>query len=286
MIIPLIKSTRPSQWTKNFLLFAGLIFSLNVFVLDYFLLSFSAFIIFCMLAGSSYIVNDLFDLENDRKHHKKLNRPLASGEISKISAGIFALILSSIGILWSFFILPDFGYICLLYFILSISYSAKLKNYIIIDVLIIATGFVIRTIAGTVVINVEISKWLLVCAIFFSLFLALSKRLSELNSNSEKEIRKTLSEYSPILLIQLISISASSAVISYTLYTVDNITIEKFGTINLIYTVPFVIYGIFRYMYLVHNKNLGEYPELIFLKDRATLINVVLYVITVIYILY
>ena len=286
MIIPLIKSTRPSQWTKNFLLFAGLIFSLNVFVLDYFLLSFSAFIIFCMLAGSSYIVNDLFDLENDRKHHKKLNRPLASGEISKISAGFFALILSSVGILWSFFILPDFGYICLLYFILSISYSAKLKNYIIIDVLIIATGFVIRTIAGTVVINVEISKWLLVCAIFFSLFLALSKRLSELNSNSEKEIRKTLSEYSPILLIQLISISASSAVISYTLYTVDNITIEKFGTINLIYTVPFVIYGIFRYMYLVHNKNLGEYPELIFLKDRATLINVVLYVITVIYILY
>jgi len=288
MVIALLKSLRPIQWNKNLLLFAGLIFSLNILNVDYVLLSISAFGIFCMITSSGYIFNDLFDLPADRRHPEKSKRPLAAGELNPVIAGIAAILLVVVGIYGAFRLNINFALICLLYYTMMFLYSLKLKHIVILDVLIIAAGFVIRAIAGTVVIDVILSKWLLVCTIFLALFLALCKRLNELNSSkeSQNQTRKILTEYSPELLIQLISIAASSTVIAYTLYTVDDLTVEKFGTINLVYTVPFVIYGIFRYMYLIHKKNLGEYPELVLFTDKSTLINIILYLAAVFYILY
>ncbi|MFC1553191.1 decaprenyl-phosphate phosphoribosyltransferase [candidate division KSB1 bacterium] len=283
-----VKILRPNQWTKNILLFAGLVFSKNFLILDYSLTSLFGFTIFCMLSSGGYIINDLLDLDFDRKHPKKSARPLAKGEIKPVSALIYALVLISAGLAAAFFKSNSFGLISLFYVILSLSYSIKLKHIVILDVLIISTGFVIRAIAGTIIINVEISNWLLVCTIFLSLFLALCKRLNELHRsvNGEGITRKNLKDYSPDLLFQLIGISASCALIGYTLYTVDSLTIEKFGTRNLIFTIPFVIYGIFRYLYLIRKTDLVESPELVLLKDRHTLINIFLYFITIIIIIY
>lgn len=288
MVVALLKSLRPIQWTKNLLLFAGLVFSLHILDIEYVLRSTAAFGIFCMITSSGYIFNDLFDLPADRQHPEKSKRPLAAGELNTVIAGIAAILLVVVGIYGAFRLNLNFALICLLYYTMMFLYSLKLKHIVILDVLIIAAGFVIRAIAGTVVIDVTLSKWLLVCTIFLALFLALCKRLNELNSSKESQnhTRKILTEYSPELLIQLISIAASSTVIAYTLYTVDDLTVEKFGTINLVYTVPFVIYGIFRYMYLIHKKNLGEYPELVLFTDKSTLINIILYLAAVFYILY
>ena len=288
MVIALIKSLRPIQWTKNLLLFAGVVFSLNILNFDYVLLSSAAFGIFCVIASGGYIINDLFDLPADRRHPEKSKRPMAAGELNPGIAGMYAGVLVVFGITAAFWLNRDFGLICLLYLTITLLYSWKLKNIVILDVLIIAAGFVIRAIAGTVVIDVVLSKWLLICTIFLALFLALGKRMNELSISKENQnrTRKILTEYSPNLLIQLISISASSTVIAYTLYTVDNLTVEKFGTVNLVYTVPFVIYGIFRYMYLIHKKNLGEYPEFVLFTDKSTLINIIFYLAVVFYILY
>jgi 4-hydroxybenzoate polyprenyltransferase len=279
---------RPSQWTKNVLVFSGLVFSLHAFQPHYLDISITAFGLFCVIASSGYIINDLFDLPVDSIHPRKSKRPIASGAVKPVTAGVFAGILCIVGIVCAFLLDREFGALCLFYFILMLFYSMKLKHIVILDVLIIATGFVVRVIAGTAVIDVEISKWLLVCTIFLSLFLALSKRLSELHTvnNGKEETRKILKEYNALLLTQLISISAASTLIAYTLYTVDDLTIQKFGTMNLVYTVPFVIYGIFRYMYLVYTKDLGENPELILLTDKPTLINILMYVGAVLYILY
>ncbi|MFC1557183.1 decaprenyl-phosphate phosphoribosyltransferase [candidate division KSB1 bacterium] len=288
MIIALFKSLRPVQWTKNLLLFAAPIFSLNLFHPDIFLLSCAGFVIFCMISGSTYIINDLFDITADRQHPKKSQRPIAAGEIQPAAAGIFAAALTAGGLVSAFALDLNFGFIAAFYFILTLAYSFRLKHIIILDSLIVALGFMVRTIAGALMIHVDISKWLLICTIFLSLFLALCKRLNELKTAESGEIvtRKILNEYSPELLIHMISIAASSSLIAYTLYTVDNATIEKFGTADLVYTVPFVVYGIFRYIYLIHNKDMGENPEIILLTDKPILINIVLYLIIVLLILY
>lgn len=289
MIIPLLKSFRPVHWTKNLLLFAAPVFSLHIFQYEFFILSFSAFCLFCMISSGTYIFNDLLDISSDRNHPVKRNRPLASGEVKPVFAAIAALLLTAGGLALSFLLNRDFGFAALFYLVMSVSYSYKLKNVVILDVLIISSGFMVRAVAGTVIINVEISSWLLVCTIFLSLFIALCKRLNEfklLENNNNLVTRKILKEYSPEMLTQFISISASAAAIAYTLYTVDAATIEKFGTRNLVYTVPFVIYGLFRYLYLIHKTDMGENPELVLLYDKGTLLNIVIYLITVIYILY
>ncbi|MFC1563608.1 decaprenyl-phosphate phosphoribosyltransferase [candidate division KSB1 bacterium] len=288
MLFSILKLLRITHWTKNLLLFAGLVFSLNIFDPVYLSLSLSAFGIFCLISSSGYIINDLFDLTYDKNHTIKSRRPIAAGLIQPGIAGLVSFILAAAGFGWAFYLKINFAYLCLFYYIMTFLYSAKLKHVVILDVLIISAGFVIRAIAGAVIIDVQISKWLLICTIFLALFLALAKRLSELNAcESGKNIpRKSLEKYDTNLLTQLISISSSCALIGYTLYTVDDLTISKFETIKLVYTLPFVIYGIFRYLYLIHRKNLGEYPEKVLLTDIPLLINVLLYGITVVYILY
>lgn len=284
----LVQSLRPKQWTKNVLLFAGLIFSMNLFHLPLLLKSLAGFVCFCALSGSLYLLNDLLDVEQDRKHPEKSKRPLASGKLSSKMALVSAAFLSLSALISAFIIDTSFGYVALSYFLLIIGYTFWFKNIVILDVIVIAIGFVLRAIAGAEIIDITISSWLLMCAIFLALFLGLCKRRHELviMGNKAGSHRKILGEYSTTLLDQMVSVVTASTVIAYAFYTTAPVTIEKFGTRNLVLTIPFVLYGIFRYLYLVHKKNLGGSPELILLKDKSIIINIFLYIVSVGIILY
>ena len=274
---------RPRQWTKNLLLFAALVFSKNLFHLPMLKDVFVAFIIFCLLSGSVYTLNDLIDLAQDRNHPKKSKRPLASGKLKPSTAIISGIILVVLSLANAFWLNTNFAWIAVGYFILQIAYSTVLKHVVILDVLAVSVGFVLRAIAGAEVIEVPISSWLLICTILLALFLALGKRRHELLllENNAVHHRKILYEYSSGLLDQMISVATASTVVAYALYTMSTETIEKFHTDNLKYTIPFVLYGIFRYLYLIHQKSEGGSPEKILLNDKPLLMDIILYLITV-----
>jgi len=279
----IFKTMRPRQWTKNLLVFAALIFSQNLGNLPMVSDTTIAFIIFCLLSGSVYTLNDLLDVKQDRTHPKKSQRPLASGKLQPPVAIVSAIILVVLSLANAFWLNTNFGFIALGYFILQIVYSTVLKHVVILDVLAVSIGFVLRAIAGAEVINVPISSWLLVCTILLALFLSFGKRRHEiilLEGNAANH-RKILYEYSPALLDQMISVVTASTVVAYALYTMSAETINKFQTDNLKFTIPFVLYGIFRYLYLIHQKSEGGSPEKILLNDRPLLINIILYLLTV-----
>lgn len=279
----IFKTMRPRQWSKNLILFAALIFSQSLFYPTMLRDSITAFIIFCLLSGSVYILNDLIDLQQDRTHPQKSKRPLASGKLKPLTAAIFGIISTVISLIGAFWLNMNFAWIALGYFILQIAYSTLLKHIVILDVLTVSTGFVLRAIAGGEVIEVPISSWLLICTILLALFLALGKRRHELLLLEENAAhhRKILYEYSPNLLDQMISVATASTVITYALYTMSAETIEKFHTDNLKYTIPFVLYGIFRYLYLIHQKSEGGSPEKTLLNDKPLIFNIILYLITI-----
>jgi 4-hydroxybenzoate polyprenyltransferase len=279
----IFKTMRPRQWTKNLLLFAALIFSRNLGNLPMLSDTTIAFIIFCLLSGSVYTLNDLLDLKQDRTHPKKSQRPLASGKLQPPIAIVSGVILVVLSLANAFWLNTNFGFIALAYFVLQIAYSTALKHVVILDVLAVSIGFVLRAIAGAEVINVPISSWLLVCTILLALFLSLGKRRHEiiLLEDNAANHRKILFEYSPALLDQMISVVTASTVVAYALYTMSAETINKFQTDNLKYTIPFVLYGIFRYLYLIHQKSEGGSPEKILLNDKPLLINIILYLLTV-----
>ena len=275
----IFKTMRPRQWTKNLLVFAALIFSQNLSNLPMVSDATIAFIIFCLLSGSVYTLNDLLDVKQDRTHPKKSQRPLASGKLQPPIAIVSGIILVLLSLGNAFWLNTNFGFIALGYFILQIAYSTALKHIVILDVLAVSIGFVLRAIAGAEVINVPISSWLLVCTILLALFLSLGKRRHEiiLLEDNAADHRKILFEYSPALLDQMISVVTASTVVAYALYTMSAETINKFQTDNLKFTIPFVLYGIFRYLYLIHQKSEGGSPEKILLNDRPLLINIILY---------
>ena len=283
------RSMRPRQWTKNLILFAALIFSQNIFSPLLLFRAVAAFAIFCFLSGCVYIINDLLDLKQDQIHPIKSKRPLASGKLKPATAVIAAIALFclSFGSAAAFTNLT-FMLVALIYFVLQLAYSTLLKHVVILDVFCIAAGFVLRAIGGAEVIDVPFSTWLLFCTMLLSLFLALSKRRHELLLLEDDAVhhRKILFEYSPYLLDQMISVVTASTVITYTLYTVSEDTVSKFGTDRLKYTIPFVLYGIFRYLYLIHQKNEGGSPEHVLLNDLPLIICVLLYGLTVGLILY
>ena len=279
---------RPKQWIKNLLLFAALIFSKNVFHPQMFLTNMKAFVIFCILSSGVYLLNDLVDLEKDRNHPRKALRPLPSGRLSPSVAKIACFILLALSLIASFFVGRAFATICLGYLALQIAYSKWLKEMVILDVFSIAAGFFLRVIAGAKAIEVPISSWLLLCTLFLSLFLALGKRRHELVSlgKEARNHRNVLREYSVSLLDQMMGIVTAGTVISYSLYTFSSETIRKFQTENLGYTIPIVLYGIFRYLYLVYQKEEGGHPELLFFDDQYLLSTVVLYGVVVGIVLY
>lgn len=272
---------RPKQWYKNIIIFVALLFSHNFFNKIALLDSVFAFIIFCALSGSVYIINDLIDRKKDSLHPVKKNRPIASGKLNKLHAMIFLILFLSISLTSAFFISNLFGYISLIYFFLFLMYSLLLKNIVIVDVLTIAAGFVIRAISGAIAINVTFSPWLIICTFLLALFLALGKRRHELlllgdNANSHRPI---LNSYSVTMLEQMISSTTAALIVSYSMYT--------FLTNNLymMFTIPFAIYGLFRYLQIVHIQKLGGEPELLF-GDRGMLLNFALWGISVVIILY
>ena len=285
----ILRSMRPKQWTKNIILFAPLIFSQNITNKQLAISSFISFIVFCILSGSVYILNDLIDIKQDKVHPLKSKRPIASGRLKPIYAVITFLVLLALSAYISFTYL---NYLFILvagsYLLLQITYSTILKHIVIIDVFSIAAGFLLRVLAGAEAIEVTFSTWLFFCTILLALFLALSKRRHEIILLDEKAInhRKILFEYSADLLDQMISIVTTTTLIAYILYTISPETVAKFGTDNLKYTVPFVLYGIFRYLYLMHQRNEGGSPERVLLNDKPILTTVILYCLTVCYILY
>jgi len=275
MIIHLFKLIRPKQWIKNFFVFAPLLFSRHIFHLEYLIPSIAAFIIFSLASSAVYIINDVMDVESDRVHPKKKYRPIASGEVSVKQAMIFLVFLIVVIIAGLIFQRPVFSFVIVLYLITNLLYSLKVKSIVLLDVFFISFGFMLRVLGGAAAIGVTVSSWMILTTIFISLFLAISKRRSALSQtlNIDKQ-RKVLKEYSVEFADQINTIAAAGTIISYALYTVSERTVSTFGTEKLIYTTPFVIYGIFRYMYLMHQKNLGESPTSIVTKDIPIILDV------------
>jgi len=281
MFKEIIISMRPKQWYKNLVLFIGIIFSLNFMDFQLWSNTILGFIIFCVLSGSEYIINDIIDKEKDRKHPKKRKRPIASGRLKVSYALIFAVITVFLALIGAYLINVKFLIISIMFFLLILSYSLVLKHLIIVDILVISIGFVVRAVAGCLAINVFISPWLIICAFLLALFLALGKRRHEmfLLGKKAKTHRKVLKDYSVQMLDQMISIITGALIVSYSLYTflTDNI--------YMMLTVPFVIYGLFRYLFLIHMKNFGGEVEIIF-KDKGMLICMSLWIVLTLIVLY
>jgi len=282
MFFDIIKTMRPRQWTKNLFVFAALVFSRRFLEPGDTLRVLGSFIIFCVLSGAVYIINDIVDREKDRRHELKRTRPIASGRLSCGTAALFAAVLAAAAFVAAFSLGRSFGVVAACYFALMIVYSFFLKHVVIVDVLVIASGFVLRAAAGGCVIHVVISPWLLICTILIALFMVLSKRRHELvllEDNAAKH-RRTLLEYSPYLLDQMIAVVTSSTVMAYALYTMWPRTIEEVSP-YLYLTIPFVLYGIFRYLYLVHQKEKGGSPERLLLSDMPLMVDIILWIIAV-----
>jgi len=293
MIAALIEELRPWQWTKNLLLFAGALFSQQLGNPQLVLRAVAGFIAFSLLSGAVYLLNDLADLEADRRHPKKRLRPIASGRLPA-AAGWAALgPLLGIVLAISMWLGAGFSIVAWSYFGLNLAYSLGLKHQVIIDVFIIAIGFVMRAIAGVELLlpvspGTELSPWLLVCTFFGALFLGLAKRRREVaNAAADPALqREVLEHYTPALLDGLLLVSAASSLMGYALYTIWPATVAKFGTEALLYTVPIVAYGIFRYLYLVRDSENTEDPANVLLTDRPLAACVLLYLVAVLLILY
>jgi 4-hydroxybenzoate polyprenyltransferase len=286
--LSLLASLRPSQWTKNLIIFGALGLGQRLLDLRSLLYATAAFAIFCALSGVVYLINDIADRDADRRHPVKMYRPIASGALPVRVALGAALVLSVTSLSAAFLLRPMFGVVSAVYLGLLALYSGPLKHIVIIDVLTIAIGFVLRAAAGAVAIDVPISHWLYVLTILLALFLALSKRRHELVLLADRATghRKILEEYSPYLLDQMISVVTASTLLAYAFYTVSPETVAKFGTDRLGLTLPFPLYGIFRYLYLVHQKEGGGSPAEMLLTDRPLLVCVALWAVAVAVIIY
>ena len=269
-------------------MFAALAFSKHLFDTGPLLRSLAAFLLFCGLSGAVYLLNDVADLERDRLHPLKALRPIASGLVPPRLAALVAAALAAGCLVGSLLLGRRFLLCAAAYLALNVFYSLKLKEVVIVDVLSVSMGFVLRFVAGAVAISVVISEWLLICTILLALFLTLAKRRHELVSLSDSAAshRRILAEYSPYLLDQMIAVVTASCVTAYAFYTTAPETKAKFQTDYLVLTIPFVLYGIFRYLYLVHRKEKGGSPSDVLLTDRPLLIAVALWALTIVVIVY
>ncbi len=276
------RSMRPKQWLKNVFLFAGLVFTLDKrHPLPDVLLALAGFALFCLLSSSVYLLNDVADRAQDRLHPKKRDRPIAAGLVSPVLAAWCAAGMALAALAGSLALDWRFGGIASLYFAITLAYSFWLKHVVIVDVLTLASGFVLRAVAGALVIHVTISPWLLVCTTLFALFLGLAKRRHELVllAGDAGRHRKILDEYSVEMLDQMITIVTSSTLMAYSLYTFNSETASRHR--SLMGTIPFVIYGIFRYLYIVQKKGGGGSPATDLLEDAPLMANFVLWGLTV-----
>jgi 4-hydroxybenzoate polyprenyltransferase len=288
MIKEFIIAMRPRQCIKNLIVFAAIIFAQKLGSPDAILKAIFAFICFCIISGCGYVFNDILDVERDKIHPQKKNRPIASGRLKILPALLLSVILVATTLLSSFLFIYQFGIVILGYFILTTCYSLFLKNVVIVDVIALALGYVLRVVGGAVIIQVHISLWLLICTTLLALFLGLGKRRHELVLLEENAVthRAILKEYTPSFIDGMIAAVTGSTIIAYALYTIDPKVQEKLGTIFLPLSIPFVLYGIFRYLYLVHQKSAGGSPDVDIIKDKPMLLNIILWIITIIIIVY
>jgi 4-hydroxybenzoate polyprenyltransferase len=287
MLTAVLVSLRPRQWVKNLFVFAGLVFGQQLFTSAAGVAT-AAFVVFCALAGAVYLLNDVADRDRDRRHPDKRLRPVASGRLAVRPALAAAAILIVVGLAAAVWLSRPFALTAIAYVGLLAAYSVWLKNIVIVDVLVVAIGFVLRAVAGAVAIGVAISGWLLICTILLALFLALGKRRHEVLTLEEGAAghRPILAEYSAGLLDQMIAVVTASTVTAYALYTMSLETIAKFDSELLPVTLPFVLYGIFRYLYLLYRRQLGGNPSEIVLRDRALLVNTLAWLAVVLAIIY
>jgi len=287
MLKALIKTMRPRQWTKNGFIFFALIFDKQLFLLGPFLRTLAGFFLFCLISSAVYLFNDIADVEADRNHPEKKFRPIASGQLPVNVAWAAALLLTAIAIPLGYLLSPAFALILTTYLVLNLLYSRWLKHVPILDVLIIAFGFVLRVAAGVALITVErFSPWLYMITLLFSLYIGLGKRRAEINLLSQGAVshRKVLEGYTLPLLDQYITIVSGMTIIAYSLYTFSAVNLPENHTMML--TIPFVIYGIFRYLQLIQFGHAAGSPDEVALKDRPLQITVVLWVLAVIAVFY
>jgi len=287
-VVLLVRSLRPQQWTKNLFVFAGLLFSGHLLDRAAWPPALAAFAIFCGLSGAVYLVNDVLDRAADAHHPIKRHRPIASGALSTGVALGTALVLAAACVAGATAVNGQLTMAAVGYVVLLVAYSAALKHYVIIDVLTLSAGFVLRAVAGAVAIGVPISNWLLACTTLLALFIGLSKRRHELTllSDGATGHRPILQEYSPYLLDQMISVVTAATLVAYSVYTISSETAGRLGSDRLGLTIPFVLYGIFRYLYLVHQRNEGGSPSELLLTDRPLLVCVALWAAAVVLVLY
>ncbi|MDX1614169.1 MAG: decaprenyl-phosphate phosphoribosyltransferase [Candidatus Promineifilaceae bacterium] len=278
MLIALLKTMRPRQWLKNGLVFVPLYFDGKLLILDSLLRTIAAFLLLCAMSSAVYIMNDLQDIESDRQHPKKSKRPLAAGQLSVRVAATMGFLLAVGSLIIAVILEPIFAMVLLIYLVVQIAYTLWLKHQVLLDVLVIASGFILRVGAGVAIIEVErFSPWLYVCTGLLALFLALGKRRHELSllGLEAGNHRAILAEYNLDLLDRLIGIVTTSAVVAYSLYTflAEGLPSNHF----MMLTIPFVLYGVFRYLYLIHVRHEGGAPEEIFLRDRPMQANLLMW---------
>ncbi len=287
-LFELLRLMRPYQWVKNAFVFIGLLFGhawQDTHLVTQVVI---AFIAFCFVSSAIYTINDIVDLEQDRRHPKKSRRPLSSGSVSVSSAIMLAALLGLLGFgSAAYFSSPAVIVILAGYALMNIAYSFRLKHVVILDVFIIATGFMLRILAGTLGVGIPPSQWLLLCGLMVTLFLGFTKRRAEIIALTEDKTshRKVLEHYSPVLLDKMIGITAAGLIMSYSLYTMNPDTIRIHNTPNLIYTVPFVMYGVFRYIYLLHHQSRGGDPSHALVRDHHLLIVVGGWLLTTIWLI-
>jgi 4-hydroxybenzoate polyprenyltransferase len=284
----MLELLRPAQWTKNVVVFAALVFSKHLFDPHSLALVSLTVLAFCATASGAYVVNDIWDCERDSQHPVKALRPLPSGRVGRGAATVLAAALMLVGIGGAWALGPLVGALVSVYLLLQFAYTFALKALVILDVMAIAAGFVIRAVAGGVVINVPISPWLIICTFLLMLFLGFSKRRHELVllETRATDHRATLRDYSPYFLDQMIAVVTASTVVAYAIYTASPEVQDKLGTDKLYLTIPFVLFGIFRYLYLVHQREEGGNPTQVLLTDRPLLLDVGLWFLTVALLLY
>ncbi|MBK6909643.1 MAG: decaprenyl-phosphate phosphoribosyltransferase [bacterium] len=292
----IIELLRPAQWSKNMILFAAVLFSPARVVLsnpEVILQALEGFAVFCMLSSAVYALNDLLDLQADREHPKKKNRPIASGRVSPAMAGALSVALGGIAVAWAFYLDKFFGMVGIAYLAANLAYSLGLKRAVILDVLILSLGFVLRAVGGVAIVRailpeVYLSYWLILCAFLLSLFLALAKRRHEIALLGEAAAshRPSLAAYNLHFIDQMIAALSAATLVAYSLYTISDDTVSRYGTHALFWTLPFVVYGIFRYLYLIYTRGEGGDPSKLLVRDRATLLNVAMWALTTAAIVY
>jgi 4-hydroxybenzoate polyprenyltransferase len=285
-LVSLAKELRLRQWSKNVIVFAGLIFAKKLNDPQAIMLALAAFIIFCLLSSLVYVINDMLDIEADRRHPKKRFRPLAAGQITMGQARVIIVVLFLLTLPPAFVLNPLFGVVAAVYFVSNLAYSIRLKHVVIVDVFLVASGFVLRAMAGALVIRVDISPWFFLCTTLAALFLALAKRRHELlllNDNAA-EHRKILEEYSTPLLEAMVAVVTSSTVMAYSLYTFFAENLPRNHA--MMFTIPFVLYAVFRYLYLAYKKDEGGSPDEVLIRDIPLLSCIALWGLTSVFFLY